>query len=205
MRNIGIYGGTFDPIHKGHARLLRCALSACGLDKAIVMPDRIPPHKQRDDMASPEDRLEMCRLAFTDDSRIEVSDHEIRQEGKSYSVLTLRHLKELYPADRLWFIMGSDMLTSFTQWYRYEEILSLAGLICMTRYNGDDTELEAAADDLRAKGGEVRLVAAKALEVSSSHIRELLAKGGDCTDYLDGKVKEYIDSKGLYRKQEGSK
>ena len=201
--DIGIYGGTFDPIHKGHARLLELAESVYGLDRVIVMPDRIPPHKQRDDMASPEDRLEMCRLAFSGRDDIEVSDYEIKREGKSYSVLTLRHLKKLYPEDRLWFIMGSDMLTSFTQWYCYEEILTLAGLICMTRYRGDSDELEAAAEALRKKGGEIRLLPADAFEVSSSQLRKLIAQGGDCGRYLDSKVMGYINSRGLYRKQEG--
>ena len=201
--DIGVYGGTFDPIHKGHARLLELAKRVYGLDRVIVMPDRIPPHKQRDDMASPEDRLEMCRLAFSGRDDIEVSDYEIKREGKSYSVLTLRHLKKLYPGDRLWFIMGSDMLTSFTQWYCYEEILTLAGLICMTRYRGDSDELEAAAEALREKGGEIRLLPAEAFEVSSSQLRKLIAHGGDCGRYLDSKVMGYINSRGLYRKQEG--
>ena len=201
--DIGIYGGSFDPIHKGHTRLLLTAQKLCGLDKVIVMPDRIPPHKVRDDMASPEDRLAMCRLAFNEHTDIEVSDWEIKREGKSYSVLTLRHLKKLYPEDRLWFIMGSDMLTSFTQWYCYEEILRLSGLICMTRYKGDDAELAAAAEELRAKGGEIKILPADAFEVSSSQLRKLIAQGEDCEEYLDIRVREYINSKGLYRKHEG--
>ena len=201
--DIGVYGGTFDPIHKGHSRLLELAKTLGGLDKVIVMPDRIPPHKVREDMASPEDRLEMCRLTFAGHDDIEVSDWEIRQEGKSYSVLTLRHFKKLYPEDRLWFIMGSDMLTTFTQWYCYEEILTLAGLICLTRYSGDDAELEKAAEELRAKGGDIKILPADAFEVSSSQLRKLIAQGEDCEGYLDRRVRKYINSKGLYRKREG--
>lgn len=201
--DIGIYGGTFDPIHKGHTRLLLTAEKLCGLDKVIVMPDRIPPHKIREDMASPEDRLAMCRLAFSGYENIEVSDWEIKREGKSYSVLTLRHLKKLYPEDRLWFIMGSDMLTSFTKWYCYEEILTLSGLICMTRYKGDDAELEAAAEELRSKGGRIKILPAEAFEVSSSQLRKLISDGGSINEYLDSSVTEYINSKGLYRKREG--
>ncbi len=201
--NIGIYGGTFDPIHKGHVRLLKMAKEHGGLDRVIVLPDRIPPHKHAENLVSGEDRLAMCRLAVGDIDGAEVSDWEIRREGLSYSVITLRHFHEVYPDDRLWFIMGSDMLTSFRKWYCYSEILTLAGLICMTRYEGDDDKLEAAAEVLRAEGGEVRLVNMKALEISSSQVRALLAEGGDCTGLLDERVTEYIRSKGLYRKQEG--
>lgn len=196
--DIGVYGGTFDPVHNGHVRLLRCAADACGLDKTIILPDRIPPHKQANNLVSGEDRLEMCRLAFANIANAEICDWEIKQEGLSYSVLTLRHFRELYPEDRLWFIMGSDMLTSFHKWYRYEEILSLAGLICMSRYGGDDAELERAAEGLRSAGGEVRLVKAQALEISSSQVRQMLADGADCTGLLDESVLGYIREKGLY-------
>lgn len=198
--DIGIYGGTFDPVHKGHVRLLECAAEACDFDKMIVLPDRIPPHKQAEGLVSGEDRLEMCRRAFGGISNAEVCDWEIRQEGLSYSVLTLRHFRELYPADRLWFIMGSDMLTSFSKWYRYEEILSLAGLVCMSRYDdsGDDEELEAAAEELRSVGGEVRLVKAQAIEVSSSQVRQMLSRGEDCSALLDEGVLAYIMEKELY-------
>ena len=201
--NIGIYGGTFDPIHKGHTRLLAQAEAVCGLEKVIIMPDRIPPHKQRSDIAPAEDRLKMCRLALADDPAVLVSDWEKRQEGKSYSVLTLRHLREVFPEDRLWFIMGSDMLTSFHKWYRYEEILELSGLICMTRYEGDDEQLEAAAKALRQKGGVVELLPAHAFEVSSSQIRAALERGDEEIPELDERGLGYIRSKGLYRKHEG--
>ena len=140
----------------------------------------------------------MCRLAFGRLRDAEISEWELAQQGKSYSVLSLRHFKERYPEDRLWFIMGSDMLTSFHTWYRYEEILTLSGLICMSRYKGDDAELEASADRLRAQGGRVRIAAAEAFEVSSSEIRQRLKNGDDCTGLLDEAVLDYIRAKGLY-------
>ncbi|MBQ1433139.1 MAG: nicotinate (nicotinamide) nucleotide adenylyltransferase [Ruminococcus sp.] len=196
--DIGIYGGTFDPVHKGHVRLAETAAQSCGLDKLIILPDRIPPHKQAEGLAEGRDRAEMCRLAFGRLRDAEISEWELAQQGKSYSVLSLRHFKERYPEDRLWFIMGSDMLTSFHTWYRYKEILTLSGLICMSRYKGDDAELEASADRLRAQGGRIRIVAAEAFEVSSSEIRQRLKNGDDCTGLLDEAVLDYIRAKGLY-------
>ena len=203
MKKIGIYGGTFNPVHKGHINCLRSVLNEIDLDRVIILPDRIPPHKSSSELVSGEDRFNMCKIAFRGFENAQVDDWELRQTGKSYSVKTLRHFHKVYPDCKLYFIMGSDMLTSFTQWYCYEEILTLAGLICMTRYRGDSDELEAAAEALRKKGGEIRLLPADAFEVSSSQLRKLIAQGGDCGRYLDSKVMGYINSRGLYRKQEG--
>ena len=80
---IGVFGGTFNPVHLGHLNCLKSVAEQAGLDKMIVMPDRIPPHKQAEDLASSEDRLNMCRLAFVDIQIVEISDWEINQEGKS--------------------------------------------------------------------------------------------------------------------------
>ena len=151
---IGVFGGTFNPVHLGHLNCLKSVAEQAGLDKMIVMPDRIPPHKQAEDLASSEDRLNMCRLAFADIPCVEISDWELKQEGKSYSVITLRHLKEIYPHDKLFFIMGSDMLLSFEEWYQYKEILSLSALICAPPFGDKAMQRPLAAPlkgSLRAK------------------------------------------------------
>ena len=85
---IGVFGGTFNPVHLGHLNCLKSVAEQASLDKMIVMPDRIPPHKQAEDLASSEDRLNMCRLAFADIPCVEISDWELKQEGKSYSVIS---------------------------------------------------------------------------------------------------------------------
>lgn len=195
---IGIFGGTFNPVHLGHINALLKIMDAIKFDKVIVMPDRIPPHKQAQNLASGEDRLNMCRLAFDDIPNVEVSDYELKQEGKSYSVLTLRHLKEIYPDDRLYFIMGSDMLLSFDKWYCYEEILSLSSLVCVSRSDDDTEKLEPYAEKLRKLGGEVIIVPVEPFEVSSTEIREMLKKNSDCTCYLKKNVVQYILSNNLY-------
>lgn len=196
--NIGIFGGTFNPVHKGHVSALKKILSAVSLDRVLVLPDRIPPHKSAEGLVSGIDRLEMCRIAFSNVENTEVSDWELKNEGKSYSVITLRHFHEVFPEDKLYFIMGSDMLASFESWYRYEEILTLCSLICVSRSQEDTDRLEGYADKLRAKGGEVIIVPVEPFEISSSQIRDMLKKNLDCTCYLDENVVQYIMAKNLY-------
>lgn len=196
--NIGIFGGTFNPVHKGHVSALKKILSAVSLDRVLVLPDRIPPHKSAEGLVSGSDRLEMCRIAFSNVENTEVSDWELKNEGKSYSVITLRHFHEAFPEDKLYFIMGSDMLASFESWYRYEEILTLCSLICVSRSQEDTDRLEGYADKLRAKGGEVIIVPVEPFEISSSQIRDVLKKNLDCTCYLDENVVQYIMAKNLY-------
>ena len=196
--NIGIFGGTFNPVHKGHVSALKKILSAVSLDRVLVLPDRIPPHKSAEGLVSGSDRLEMCRIAFSNVENTEISDWELKNEGKSYSVITLRHFHEVFPEDKLYFIMGSDMLASFESWYRYEEILTLCSLICVSRSQEDTDRLEGYADKLRAKGGEVIIVPVEPFEISSSQIRDMLKKNLDCTCYLDENVVQYIMAKNLY-------
>lgn len=141
----------------------------------------------------------MCRLAFEKVENVQVSDWELKQSGKSYSVYTLRHFHELFPDDRLFFIMGSDMLLSFESWYCYEEILSLATLICISRENKVTADkLNNYARNLVKKGGEVIVLEREPFEISSSQIREKLKNHEDCSCYLDKNVVQYISDNKLY-------
>ena len=201
MMNIGIFGGTFDPVHNGHIYLAKTAVEAVKLDKLIVMPDKLPPHKQASGMVSDKDRFEMCRIAFEDMPCATVSDWEMRQSGKSYSVYTMRHFKELYPKDKLWLVIGSDMLLCFDKWYRYDEILSMASLVCVSRKNDDTTQkLRAFAKYLTDKcGGEIVVTDALPCEVSSTEIRESIKKMRDTSCYFPKKIVQYIYEHKLYK------
>lgn len=201
MGSIGIFGGTFNPIHMGHVRLVEEVAKAIDFDKIIVMPDRIPPHKQAEGLVSGEDRLQMCAIAFEGMDNIEVSDWELRQSGKSYTVFTLEHFKELYPNDTLWLIMGSDMLLYFDNWYRYEDILKLANIVCISRCGEDtDERLKEYAQMLmdRCGGSRIVIVSAEPFEVSSSMLREELKKIGDTSCYFPKKIVQYIYEHNLY-------
>ena len=111
----GILGGTFNPVHVEHVALAKAAVKELKLDRLIVVPDFLPPHKSVIP-ASAKDRLNMLELSFRDDGRIEISDFEIMREGKSYTYLTVEHFRSLDPEGELFFILGGDMLADFKTW-----------------------------------------------------------------------------------------
>lgn len=198
MNDIVIFGGTFDPVHKGHTNLLETVLKEMSPDRVIVMPAKIPPHKQASGLATEQDRLNMCRLAFSGYEKAEVSDHEIKSRGRSYSYYTVSCFKEKYPEKDLWFVVGSDMLLSFEEWFRYKDILGMCGLLCVSREKGDESKLAAMAEKLSSLG-KVRILSCEPMEVSSTGIRQLLKEGGDVSNYLDSAVINYIRDKKIYK------
>lgn len=201
MSNIGIFGGTFNPIHNGHIRLVKTVMDSIDFEKVIVMPDRLPPHKQADSLASAQDRLCMCRLAFEDTDRVEVCDWELLRSGKSYTVYTIRHFRMLYPNDTLWLIMGSDMLLSFDRWYAWEEILKNANIVCISRKSEDTPEvLSQKADELMSRtGARIVTVQAQPFEISSERLRESIKKMQDTSCYFPKKIVQYICEHNLYK------
>ncbi len=198
MKSIGIFWGTFNPIHNGHINLVNEVSAHLNLDRIIVMPTKVPPHKQVSNLASEENRLEMCRLAFEGNPKAEVSDYEIKQEGKSFTVLTLRHFRERFPETKLSFIMGSDMLLSFHTWYLYEEILSLASIVAVARNSKDIDKISDYSKRIESRGGECTVISIEPYEISSTQIRNNISSGEDYACYLPEKVVKYIRSENLY-------
>ena len=199
MERIGIYGGTFNPPHIGHLRGAAQAIEALGLSKLILIPDRIAPHKQiPSGSPSPEQRLEMLRIAASHYDKMEVSDLELKREGPSYSYITVQQVHELYPDAKLYFLMGTDMFTSFLTWRNPEEILKHAALAVMSR--GDRGEAEAIEEQKRAieaMGYEAAVVENQVTVISSTQLRRLLAFR--CAgDFLPEGVLDYIREKRLY-------
>lgn len=201
---IGIYGGTFDPIHRGHLAAAKTAAEALGLDQLLLIPAALPPHKAlQAQSASAEHRLAMTRLGAESLGmpQLTVSDREMRREGRSYTVDTLRELAAEYPDAELWLLMGTDMLESFDTWREPAEILRLAGLCAFGR-NETDTERSLAlhAERLRALCPSARmrvLTLPNLVEASSTEIRAGLAAGrGEAL--LTPAVYGYILRHGLY-------
>ena len=194
-----IFGGSFDPVHKGHVSLVSELKKALELDEIIVMPTGISPFKK--DMerrpASGADRLEMCRLAFADMPFATVSDYEVSRIGVSYTFDTVRHFRSLYPNDKLFWLVGGDMLKSFDRWKNWQEILSMCTLAAVSRQKcgSDRNELEKKAAELR-KYGEVLFAETKPLEISSTEIRKKIIKNSDISCYVPQNVVKYIFKKG---------
>ena len=200
MESIAIFGGTFNPIHNGHVNLAIQIREHFSIDRLILMPTKIPPHKCTDELAGDKDRLEMCRLAFEGIKGIEISDYEITRGDVSYTVNTLRYFKSEYPSAQLYFIMGSDMFLSLKNWYCFEEILSLATIITASRQNGDFEKINDYAIYLEKYNAKVALLPVEPYEISSSQIRNYAKTGKDFTCYLPQRVVQYIRNKNLYSK-----
>lgn len=198
MERIGIYGGTFNPPHIGHIRGAVQAIESLNLDKLLLIPDRIAPHKTLPaGSASPEQRLEMLRIA-ANHPKMEVSDIELKREGPSYTYETVAQLRQLYPDARLYLLMGTDMFLSFLRWRNPEQILENVSLAVM--YRGEKGEIDAISEQkktIEAMGHEVALIRNEVTAISSTQLRRLLAFG--CADeYLPDGVGDYIRANGLY-------
>ena len=196
---VGIYGGTFSPVHNGHVAAARAFMEQMWLDILYVIPTGVTPHKDMKGDATSHDRLEMCRLAFSDMEGVIVSDLEMRREGKSYTVDTLRQLYD--PANRLFFLMGTDMLLTLDHWREPEEIFRLCYPVYIRREADaelDATIIEKITSYRERFGKTVPRIVAPAIELSSSRVREAVAAGESIDDMVPAAVVRYIREKSLY-------
>lgn len=202
---IGIYGGTFNPPHLGHITAARTVFEMLKLDRLLIVPDGLPPHKELPP-GSPtaEQRLALTRLAadYTGlDSRVEVLDLELCRTGKSYTADTLARLHALYPEDELWLLMGADMFLTLHRWREPETILSLAGIAAFGRTEADTEDLFAAQRDYLYKtypqARIFTLTIPGVVDISSTELRRQLAEGGGA-GFLAPAVYGLILRQGLY-------
>ena len=200
MEKIGIFGGTFNPPHRGHLQAAREVRDALALDRVIFIPDAVPPHKQMPE-GSPAalQRLELLQAAVAELPFAEVSDLELRREGKSYTSDTLAELRETYPEAKLYLITGTDMFLSLHTWHEPREICKNAVIVGLCRKEKDDRQAflfqKAALEE--QYGAEVILVDNQVLEISSTKVRRLLILGG-AEKYLPQSVIGLIRAQGLY-------
>ncbi len=195
---IGIYGGSFNPVHNGHIHLAENAADILNLDRVYLVPSRISPHRSSDEYASGEDRMEMLRLACEGNERLFPCDFELKNDRKSYSYYTVEEFRRNFPDDELFLLMGSDMLLCFDSWYRFEDIMKEVTLAVVSRNDGDFELLEEKAENLR-KFGKIIVCPTEPLEMSSSEIRKKIAENEKIPCYLHENVVQYITSRKLYR------
>lgn len=194
VKKTGIFGGAFNPVHNGHVRLAEEAVKQLKLRKLLIIPTCVSPHKHTE-LLPYEDRAEMCRRAFGHIPGAEVSDIEVRLGGTSYSINTIRALKELYPDESFFLLIGGDMLFSFEKWYRYESILKEVR-VCAAARDGDSlADMMEYANEL----GRIKVLPTQVVEMSSTEVREKAAAGGDISGMVPQGVADYIREKGLYK------
>ncbi len=200
---IGIFGGTFDPIHFGHLRTVLEVQQALDLQEVRIIPLRDPPHRDHP-CATPEQRLEMLRAAVAEQPELRIDERELHREGKSYTVRTLRSLRRELGDTPLCLIIGSDAFRDFPHWHKPEEILELAHVVVMQRPNEDRPDpfperITDSLEDLRCSpAGGIWLQPVTQLQISATRIRELLQQGRSARYLLPDSVLRIIQREGLY-------
>ncbi|MBQ7373187.1 MAG: nicotinate (nicotinamide) nucleotide adenylyltransferase [Clostridia bacterium] len=197
-KKLVFFGGTFDPPHIEHVKMVEAVEKEISPDKIIIMPTFIPPHKKVFMPASPKNRLEMCKIAFAKINGAVVSDYEIKQKGKSFSYLTVKHLAEEYSDYEILFLMGTDMLSSFHTWKNPTEILKFATPLLCQRQGEDKTAVESKEEFFKKFGVKIGCLNFVGKDLSSTQIKikKLLKLSVD--DSLIFGVNEYIDRHFLY-------
>ena len=193
--NIAIYGGTFDPIHKGHLEVARAAADTFDLERVLLIPVGVPPHRGGRPEATYLDRYRMVELACEADTRFEVSDLEAeRKDGRpNYSIDTIQRVKSgLACGDRLFFVIGCDAFGDIQTWHRWEEVVRGTEWIVVSRPGSE-------CDEERVpRGARVHWLRDVAVPVSSTELRRRLREDERVADWLPGNVREFIRSRGLY-------
>jgi nicotinate-nucleotide adenylyltransferase len=194
-------GGTFNPPHLGHLVCAQEAYLQLRLDRVMLIPARIPPHKAVDDEPGPEHRLELCRRAVAGDERFAVSDIELVRPGPSYTVDTLEELHSRNPDHALFLILGGDIAAGLPQWHEPERVLSLATVAVAKRRGTPRASVERAL--ARIRGGErAEFFRMPRIAISSTLIRRRARRGDPIRYLVPDSVSDYISEHSLYRPRE---
>ncbi len=198
----GVYGGTFNPIHLGHVHILKEFIARLSLDRALLIPAGVPPHKRAPQLAEAADRAAMCRLAAEEvGGLVEISSIELERPGKSFTSDTLRELKALHPRDEFFLLMGEDMFLTVDRWHEAGEIMRLANLCASPRSPDGLVKLLTKEAELKAQGARCFVEDIPFLDVSSTEIRQLAARGEDIGGLVPQKVAEYIAAHPIYQQK----
>lgn len=203
LKRVGIFGGTFNPIHKGHINLALNIVKNIRLDKVLVIPNNMPPHKKESHLLDGEIRYEMCRLACQEYPRLVVDDIEITQQGKNYTVNTLKRIARREENSKLYLIVGSDKFMKISKWVGFKEIMKLATICTTPRNYGELINLIEMENKLQECGARTKICISNIFPISSSEIRRKISHAQDVSDMLHSKVYEYIKKNNLYKDEKG--
>lgn len=200
MLRVGIYGGTFAPIHNGHVAAAKAFMEQMKLDYLFIIPTYLPPHKQIDRSDDPLYRLKMCELAFEGVDGVVISDVEIRRGGKSYTYDTLKELQR--ENTRLFLLCGTDMVLTFDQWYRFEDIFKMCYPVYVRRENDPvlgNRVVEKITEYYQKYGVMFRRIVTDPIPISSTEIRSAVKDGKDISAMVPEGVARFIEENRLYR------
>lgn len=200
MARIGILGGTFNPVHKGHLVMAQKAYEQLALSEVWFMPSKRPPHKDQSQLVSDTDRKAMIQLSIAETEYFKLSEMELLRSGTTYTIDTLRQLKKEYPKDEFYFILGADSLYQLESWKEAEAIFKMAHILCAPRYPSTLLEDEVQRGRLEdAYHAEIHFIRMTPMRVSSESIRAMLKCGQEeAVGYLPEAVFEYIHKHKLY-------
>lgn len=206
---IGIFGGTFNPIHLGHLRAAEEVREALDLEKVLFVPSYVPPHKELASDVPGSVRLEIVRLAVQSNPFFELSSFEVEQGGSSYSVRTIEHVRQRFQSVP-WFILGQDAFNEIMTWYQASCLFDLAHFAVMSRPGAERPELACVLGEEAARfrpapdgyvsreGNRIMFVRVTPLDISSSKIRDLCRQGRSVTYLMPKEVEEYIGRERIY-------
>ena len=200
--NIGILGGTFDPVHLGHLSIAKAAMDHAGLEQVLFIPAGQPRLRQAQPAASVSHRIEMVRLAIKGNPRFRVCDIEVRRPGPTYSVDTLEELSvRLGPGTDLFFILGSDVLAQLDRWKNPQRVLTLCRLLVLDRPGQEDFDWPGFYSRVPEAEGRVQIVAAPTVAVSATELRRRSSTRELLVGQAPDAVAQYIRQHGLYLKE----
>lgn len=193
-KRIGLFGGTFNPIHCGHVKAAESVQNIFFLDRILFIPSYLPPHKESVDVASAAHRLKMVELALASFDRFFPSSVEIDARGTSYSILTLNKIKEMFPQTEVFFLLGIDAFLEIETWKDYEDVLEQCSFVVMSRPGFRLSE----AKDILTEKYKIYFLSINTLDISSSEVRERIRKNQSIEGLVPENVENYIKERRLY-------
>jgi nicotinate-nucleotide adenylyltransferase len=193
-KRIGLFGGTFNPIHCGHVKAAESVQNMFSFDRILFIPSYLPPHKESVDVASAAHRLKMVELALASFDRFFPSSVEIDARGTSYSILTLNKIKEMFPQTEVFFLLGIDAFLEIETWKDYEDVLEQCSFVVMSRPGFRLSE----AKDILTEKYKIYLLSINTLDISSSEVRERIRKNQPIEGLVPENVENYIKERSLY-------